>query len=364
MSIPGLAPIGTGIERQAIKIILPEKPQTAIRLRRALPEEVSAHPSHVFSLMDSARADSAWPGGVLLAAKEGEIFIHDGFGYHTYARKRAMQRSDIFDLASITKVIASTSAIMKLTEEGQVHLDDPVVKYVPEFRGKFADQQETKSTITIRQLLTHTAGLPPFKQYFLMDAPASVRLDSVLNTRLDTLPGVKTVYSDIGFITLGVLVERVSGLPLDEFVHRHVFKPLGMTDTFFNPPKKKLPRIVPTEYDSLRSRFLHGEVHDENSRSLGGVAGHAGLFSTARDLAIFSQMMLNGGRYNDQQIFKPETIALFTRRANVDEGSSRCLGWATPAGLASGGVYLPDSAYGHTGYTGTSLWIDPENQCL
>ena len=172
----------------------------------------------------------------------------------------------------------------------------------------------------------------------------------------------KTIYSDVGLITLGKVIEAVSGVSLDTLVDSLIFDPLGMASTYFTPPKEKIHRIVPTEYSSLYGELIRGYVHDENAHSLGGIAGHAGLFSTASDLAIFSQMMLNGGIYGWKRIFKTNTVDLFTKRANVIEGSSRAMGWDTPSGKASGGVYLTDNSFGHTGYTGTSLWIDPENQ--
>ena len=314
------------------------------------------------SLLQKATADSAWPGAVLLAAKDGKIFFHDAVGYHTYKKKRAMRKSDIFDLASITKVVATTSAVMKLAESGQLDLDEKVVTYLPDFQGQQPKYFQQKSEMTIKHLLTHTAGLPPFKQYFLMDGKERTRLDSVYNTEPVIGLEEETIYSDVGLITLGKVAEQVNGFPLDELVDSLVFKPLGMNTTFYNPPSAKLHRIVPTEIvEGYRFGLIHGEVHDENAHSLGGVAGHAGLFSTAEDLAVFSQMMLNGGIYGWKRIFKEETVQLFTSKANVVEGSSPCLGWDSPDGKTSGGVYLSDSSFGHTGYTGTSLWIDPEN---
>ena len=166
----------------------------------------------------------------------------------------------------------------------------------------------------------------------------------------------------MGLITLGKLLEKASDVPQDKLVDSLIFKPLGMNTTFYNPPIEKMHRIVPTEIaDGYRTGLIKGEVHDENAHSIGGVAGHAGLFSTASDLAIFCQMMLNGGKYGWKRVFEEETVKLFTTRANVVEGSSRCLGWDSPDGKASGGVFLSDNSFGHTGYTGTSLWIDPVN---
>jgi CubicO group peptidase (beta-lactamase class C family) len=260
-------------------------------------------------------------------------------------------------------VISTTSAIMKLVENEKLNLDDPVVKYLPDFKGNQIKYFDQKSKITIRNLMTHTAGLAPFKQFYLMESSKEGRLDSLYNSEPETKIGEKVVYSDIGLIMLGKLVENVSGVSLDKYVDSLIFQPMGMISTFYNPPKEKFHRIVPTEIsDQYRIGLIHGEVHDENAHSIGGVAGHAGLFSTARDLARFSQMMLNKGIYGWTRIFKTETVNLFTQRANIVEGSSRCLGWDSPDGEASGGVYLSDKSFGHTGYTGTSLWIDPENQ--
>jgi len=364
ISIPDVAQMGDGIQLKQepdttrIKQIL-----TAKYARHSMPYEINATINETKNLLNNAVADSAWPGAVLIAGKDGNIFLHEAVGFHTYQQKRAIRKSDIFDLASITKVVATTSAVMKMVESGQLDLDENVVTYLPEFKGKQPEYYQQKSQITIKHLLTHTAGLPPFKQYFLLEGNSEVRLDSVFNS--EPIIGIEeeTQYSDVGLITLGKVLEKVSGYRLDDLVDSLVFKPLGMSTTFYNPPDVKLPRIVPTEIaDGYRTGLLRGEVHDENAHSLGGVAGHAGLFSTAEDLAVFSQMMLNGGIYGWTRIFREKTVKLFTSRANVIEGSSRCLGWDSPNGKASGGVFLSDSSFGHTGYTGTSLWIDPENQ--
>jgi CubicO group peptidase (beta-lactamase class C family) len=185
-------------------------------------------------------------------------------------------------------------------------------------------------------------------------------MDSVYKTKLDSNPGEKMVYSDIGFILLGKIIERVSDKRLDQFVEDEIFIPLGMMDTYYNPSEIKLSRIVPTEYSKTEGKFIHSYVHDENANSLGGVAGHAGLFSAADDLAIFSQMMLNEGKYESERLISSKTVELFTTPFNLND-DNRCLGWDMPSGESSGGVYLSDSSFGHTGFTGTSLLIDPEN---
>ena len=366
VTIPGVSKIGDGIRIEKIKQNYSKNLFTkGNEIIQVLPEEMGVKPKILNQLLDDAVQDNAWPGGVLLASKDGKIFFKEAFGYHTYEKIRETRTSDIFDLASITKVIVTTSAIMKLYEEGKIQLDDPVVKYLPEFKGKQVKYFDQKSKITIRNLMTHTAGLAPFKQFYLMDSSIEGRLDSLYNSEPETGIGEKMVYSDIGLITMGKLVEKVGGVTLDKIVDSLVFNPLGMNSSFYNPPKEKLYRIVPTEISNkYRIGLIHGEVHDENAHSIGGVAGHAGLFSTARDLARFSQMMLNKGIYGWTRIFKTETVNLFTKRANIVEGSSRCLGWDSPDGEASGGVYLSDKSFGHTGYTGTSLWIDPENQII
>ena len=363
ITIPDIAERGFGIYLKQEPIKFEQSLSTPGKtIKHIMPYEVDVDVSHVKSLLQEAVSDSAWPGGVIIAGKGGKIFLHEAVGNHTYSSKRLTRKTDIFDLASITKVIATTSVVMKLVEKGQLDLDEKVVTYLPEFKGKQPKYFQQKSAITIKHLLTHTAGLPPFKKYYLMDDSIEMRIDSVFNTGPEIGIAEQTMYSDVGLITLGKVLEKVSGVTLDILVDSLVFKPLGMNTTFYNPPSEKFHRIIPTEIEEgYRTGLIHGEVHDENAHSLGGVAGHAGLFSTAEDLAVFSQMILNGGIYGWKRIFREETIDLFSTRANVVEGSSRCLGWDSPSGKASGGVYLPDNSFGHTGYTGTSLWIDSEN---
>jgi len=371
VTIPDVAVRGTGLKRPvgwhtnlrptARRSVAPEEPL----LLHVAPEEVGSDPGKVMPHIHQAMKEKAWPGGVLLAAKDGKIFLHEYFGEHIYSGQRRTYRGDLFDLASVTKVISTTSAAMKLYEEGKLSLDSSVVSYLPEFVGPDSINTVLKSQVTVRNLLTHTAGMKPFKRFYAMEAPSdSALLDSVFQAELDTLPGTKYMYSDIGLITLGKILERLAGTDLKTFTDSVIFKPLQMTHTGYLPTDP-LDRIVPTEYSELDSGFVHGHVHDENSHSLGGITGHAGLFSTADDLARFSQMMLNGGILGDVRIFTPETIALFTHRANMvpdDEDNSRCLGWDSPSGPSSGGVYLSANSFGHTGFTGTSIWIDPDNQ--
>jgi len=363
VTIPDIANRGSGlyIESQPwVEQENPLEPGTELMTIRA--NEIGVDIAPITIMLNDAVQDSAFPGGVILAAKNGKIFLHEAFGYHTYLKRNPTARGNIFDLASITKVISTTSAIMNLVEEKKLKLSDRVIDFVPEFKGQQSKYFKQKENTTIQQLITHTAGLPPFKQYYLMDGNQQTRLDSIFNTEPQRASSDTLIYSDIGLIVLGKVVEVASQQSLDEYVDSVVFKPLGMNSTFYNPSMEKLQRIVPTENSKFHQKLIRGFVHDENAHSLGGVAGHAGLFSTAKDLAIFSQMMLNGGRYGWKRIFMEETIIQFTTRPNEVEGNSYGIGWDTPSGKSSGGVYLSKDSFGHTGYTGTSLWIDKENQ--
>jgi len=364
ISIPGLHEIGSGMFKEMkVKMEKISEYKPGIEVKRVLPEAVGANNNYIERFMESAIKDSAWPGGVLLAAKNGNIFYHKGHGFHTYESKKPVRSSDIFDLASITKVISTTSGIMKLVDKNKIDLDKPVVSYLPNFKGKKKKYKKQKSEITVRDLLSHSSGLPAFKQYFKMEKTREVILENIYDTEPVREKGDTTIYSDVGAIILGELIEKASGFPLDIFVDSLIFKPLGMGTSFYNPPEEKIKRVIPTEIDP-KGNLIHGYVHDENAHSLGGVAGHAGLFSTAKDLAIFSQMMLNKGLYGWKRIFKQETVDLFTKRADLVSQSSRCLGWDSPSGASSGGVYLSDASYGHGGYTGTTLWIDPDNEII
>ena len=364
ITIPGVAERNFGIPIRKKPIWFVQEParESGKKLMWVLPAEAKADVSALELLLDQAIADSAWPGNVLLAAREGQVFYHDASGFHTYSKRRRMSPSDIFDLASISKAVSTTSAVMLLVEQNKISLDTQIKKIIPQFSQKKDDSSSAREKITVKHLLTHTAGFPAFKQYYLMDIEAEDILADICNTELVYDPGTKTIYSDLGLILLGAVIESVAGMPLDTFVAKHLFEPLGMSTSFYNPPDDKRKRIVPTEIVSgYRSGLIHGEVHDENAHKLGGVAGHAGLFSTASELARFAQMMLNNGQYGKKRIFKEKTVRQFTQRAMVDTSSSRCLGWDSPSGNASGGVYQSGNSYGHTGYTGTSLWIDPDH---
>ena len=295
-----------------------------------------------------------YPGASVVVGRRGSAVMQKGFGKISWERGSAPVSADrtIYDLASLTKVVGTTTALMVLYDEGKIHLDDPVSQYIPAFSGGAKDR------VTLRMLLEHRSGLPAGRDLWRSaHSPAEAR-DEVIATPLGCEPGRCYEYSDLGADMLGFVVEAVSGQRLDTFLDERVFGPLGMTDTHFRPADSLRSRIAPTEIAPPRGYPLQGEVHDENAYALGGVAGHAGLFSTAADLSIFAQMMLDGGQYDGQRIIADSTIALFTKRA----AGTRALGWDTCGGSGSCGKYLGEDAYGHTGFTGTSLWIDPERE--
>ncbi len=360
ISIPGYFERGAGIKLEA-KNTQPRLAGLAapnLRLRAGFPEEAkmsAARLDSVHILMQNAVRDSVFPGAVLLVARNGIIVLNEAFGTMGYKEfDRLMPLNAVFDMASVTKCVATTTACMLLYERGRLDLEAPVQKYLPEFVGAGKDK------VTIRNLLTHSSGLTAYRRYFLDHNVPGEIIKTILNETLENPPGTKTVYSDLGVILLGKIVEKLSGQPLEGFCREQIFAPLKMNETFYNPPQQLLPRIVPTEFDSWRGRMVHGQVHDENAFALGGVAGHAGLFSTARDLATFLNMLLNGGAYEGGRFLKTETINLFTARQNLVAGSSRALGWDTADGKNSAGHLMSPRAFGHTGFTGTSVWTDPE----
>jgi CubicO group peptidase (beta-lactamase class C family) len=305
-------------------------------------------------VLDRALADSAFPGAIaVVGTRDGGMTSYAVGRIDWPAQAQAPDERTLWDLASLTKVVGMTTAMMQLVEQDRVELDAPVVRYIPEFAGA------GKEVVTIRHLLTHSSGLPSWRPLYKEAATADTAVSIVFATPLDTVPGARMVYSDLGAILLGKVVERVSGEPLDAYLSRHLFGPLGMSSTVYRPDASLRARIAPTEFDPWRQRHIRGEVHDENAFMLGGVSGHAGLFSTAGDLTRFARMMLAGGTLDGVRVVRASTIAQFT--AVQDPGlSHRALGWETPSGRNSAGNHMSPRAFGHTGFTGTSLWMDPE----
>ena len=332
----------------------PERLSFLTGLTPAPPETVGMDPrlaTTVDSVVSAAIAAGAAPGVAVAAGRHGRLVLVRGYGRTAAADAPAVTDSTLYDLASVSKVVATTTAAMLLEEEGRLNLDRPVAYYLPEF------SDSAKAGITVRLLLTHSGGLEAFAPLYQTIRGREAYLAAINERPLKYAPGSQTIYSDWDLILLQLVVERIAGRPLDELVAERVFRPLGMTDTGFNPAPALRDRIAPTENDRQRG-LIHGEVHDPNAWAMGGVAGHAGLFSSARDLAVFAQMMLNGGSFGGVRILLPQTIARWT--APQRPGSSRALGWDTPSGESSAGRYFSPRSFGHTGFTGTSLWIDPE----
>jgi CubicO group peptidase (beta-lactamase class C family) len=294
-----------------------------------------------------------FPGASVVIGRKGALVWEHGFGRLSWetSSDHVSADSTIYDLASLSKVVGTTTAIMILYDEGRVSLDAPVVSYLPGFTGGYKD------SVTVRQLLEHRSGLPAGRDLWRLTHDPDQAKQYILETQLECRPGDCYIYSDLGADLLGMIVESVTGETLDVFLQERVFGPLGMTDTYYRPDAALKWRIAPTELNPPRGYPLQGEVHDENAFAMGGVAGHAGMFSTASDLAVFAQMLLNGGVYNGTRIVSDSVVALFTRRA----AGTRALGWDTCDGEAGCGRFMGSHAYGHTGFTGTCArtWLTP-----
>ena len=339
ISLPGFYARGDGIPR-----VLPFP-------REALPTVMKDSLQH---LLDRAVRDSAFPGAMLVVGRRDRVIATVSAGHLDWKESPAPDVHTLWDMASLTKVTATTSSVMQLVDQQKVDVNAPVQKYLPDWTGP------NKDKVLIRHLLTHSSGLPAWRPLYKEATNAEQAMQLVYQTPLDTLPGARFLYSDLNFILLGEVVRRVSGQRLDEYTRDHVFGPLKMTDTQFNPDKSLVPRIAPTEVDPWRQRQIRGEVHDENAFILGGVAGHAGLFSTAADVTRLCQAYLNGGTLDGVRIWSPETVKLFTTVYD-STFSNRAFGWETPNGTNSAGRIMRRPAFGHTGFTGTSYWIDPAN---
>jgi CubicO group peptidase (beta-lactamase class C family) len=365
--------------------------------------------AQAFSILQQAIAQQAFPAASLAITHHGRLIALKALGTFTYDSpsgntagdppfSRSLREggdfpvtpSTLFDLASLTKVVATTTIAMLLYERGLLDLDAPVSAIVPEFIHDAA-KDPRRHQVTLRMLLAHSSGLPVYEKLFLKARTRAELLQAAFTMPLAANPATRADYSDIGFILLGIALERLADESLDRFCRREIFAPLSMTNTTFNPPLEIRAQIPPTAderlcgadtpFDKLRAgsvrdlpkapqspgasqrstfrqRIIQGEVQDENASILGGVAAHAGLFSSAADLAKFAHALLNAGR----PILRPETVALFTRRESAPPGTSRALGWDTPSGASHSGKYFSPQSFGHLGYTGTSLWIDPTRQ--
>jgi beta-N-acetylhexosaminidase len=351
VTVPGTEKRGDGIPEAANPMTLQPAPaDTAARLKPA------------FDIMNRAVGDGAIPGGVLAVGLHDQLIVR-AFGKLTRdAKSPAATANTLYDMASLTKVMVTTTSVMILVQQKRLDLDTPIARYLPEWSvATKSDPDPTwRARATIRNLLLHDSGLPAHRDFYKQAKGHDAVLALVLAEPLVHQPGTKVEYSDLGFILLGEIVQRLTGISLDEYAKQHIFAPLGMKESQFNPPRKLWPTIAPTENDvDFRKRLLQGEVHDENAWALGGVSGHAGLFSTAGDTAIFAQMILNGGIYAHHRILTRALIQEFTARQAIGD-AARTLGWDAVTQPSSSGHYFSLDSFGHTGFTGTSLWIDPD----
>lgn len=327
------------------------------KLPQAPPEELgmkSAKLAEIEPVVVEALAAKQMPGCVVLIARQGKIAFLRAFGDRRVEPEREPMTVDtVFDLASLTKPLATASSVMLLIERGKLRLDDPVSRHLPEFAG------QGKESITIRHLLTHQSGLiadNPIDDFAGGPAKSIERLFAL--TPL-AKPQERFIYSDVGFMVLGELVRRVSGQDVNEFSHEHLYAPLGLAETGYLPPAPLRQRAAPTE--QREGRWMQGEVHDPRAYALGGVAGHAGLFSTAADLAVIAEMLLRDGEYDGVRVLAPETVKTMRSPQSVPGKGLRALGWDMKTGYSSNrGEGFSPQAVGHGGFTGTAFWIDPE----
>ena len=317
-----------------------------------------------YALLDRAVADGAFPGGVLAVGWNDQIALHAFGKLEDEGEAYDADEDSLYDVASLTKPIVTTTAAMQLVQDGRLNLDAPVTRYLPEFASAAKSDADPswRARVTVRMLLLHDSGLPDHREFYKEAKGHDAILSRVLAEPLIREPGTQIQYSDLGFILLGEIIERLTGQSLADFAKESIFSTLGMDRSMFNPPRRLRQDVAPTEMDpAYRKRLVWGEVHDENAWAMGGIAGHAGLFSTAPDIAAFAQMMLNGGIYGHDRLLSRAIVKEFTSRVAIGD-SARTLGWDVPADPSSSGRYFSPKTFGHTGFTGTSLWIDPERQ--
>jgi len=317
-----------------------------------------------FAVLDSAIKAEIFPGAQVVVAQHGKLVFSEGFGYHTYEKDSPpVTNKTIYDIASLTKVLVATPVTMKLISQKKLSLDQNIQQFYPQFTGGY------KESATIRHLLTHSSGLQGYVPFFQDENIKDKEdvLQNIQNSKLDFEPESQSKYSDLGFILLSSIIEKVSGRPIDRLAQSWLFQPLDMKNTRYSPPAEWRRNIAPTELDTVyRHRLIHGEVHDENTYLMGGVSGHAGVFSTAEDIAKYAQMLVDGGLWQGKRLFTEAQIKEFTTLQNLPNGSDFALGWDTPSqnGKSIAGDYFTHGSFGHLGFTGTSLWIDPNQEII
>ena len=348
--VPSPAPIivATPVRLGAVRALV-EAPAASVGMDSSLSARLD-------SIVRIGIAEGAAPGAALAVGRFGRLVHLRGYGTLDYAPgSPAVDSNTLYDLASLTKVVATTTVAMIMEEEGKLDLGRPVHAYLPEFDAP------DKAAITVRMLLTHNGGLEAYAPLYTKFRGRAEFVSQINSRPLASPPGTATVYSDWDMVLLQAVIERITSTPLDQYAASRVFRPLGMLDTQFLPDTSNTAlrrRIAPTAIDTSRGGLLQGSVHDGNAWAIGGVSGHAGLFSSARELAMFAQLLLSGGTYGDVRLMAPTTVSRWTSR-QADK-SSRALGWDSPAPASSAGRFFSPRSFGHTGFTGTSLWIDPE----
>ena len=336
-------------------------PQAQV-LEEGRPEDLGFNPEkldRIEPVILQAMDDKEIPGAVVLVARKGKVVYRKVFGTRSLSpRREALTTDTIFDMASVTKVMATATSIMILVEEGKISLKDPLSKYIPEFGNR------GKKNITILQMLTHYSGLRPDLDLDFEWEGYETAIELACRERLEALPGEEFIYSDINFFMLGELVRVVTGETLDQFAKKRIFEPLGLKDTGYLPDSELVPRIAPTE--KRDGKMLRGEVHDPTTFRMGGVAGHAGLFSTASDTLVWAQMILQGGVYGDTRILSPMSVLkMSTPQTPYGKGDWRGLGFDIETRFSTNrGDLFPVGSFGHTGFTGTSVWIDPFSETV
>ena len=316
-----------------------------------------------FSFIEYAINDSIFPGAQLFISKGNKVLVNRGFGaLSDDIDSPEVTTNTIYDVASLTKVLSTIPVTMKFIEKKKLSLNYLISDFYPEY------SVPDKKDISIRHLLTHTSGLKDYVEYYkFKNFNRKKIIKDIVGMPLEYKPDSNTIYSDLGMILMLDIIERVTGAKLDYLSNKYFYKPLGMKNTFFNPPQELIDNIAPTEDDNyFRKKLLKGVVHDENAYLLGGVSGHAGLFSTAEDIGIYSKMLIDGGYHLGTRYFTRNMIAQFTKRQNITKNSDYALGWDTPSqnGKSSAGDYFSKLSFGHLGFTGTSMWIDPENEII
>jgi len=350
ITIPGMYERGEG--KQIRKTIL----------RRDQPEVAGLSSERLYEvnrIMNTAVQDSVFPGGVIAVVKDGIVAYQQPFGYHDYQKRRPVRNNDIYDIASLTKPVATTTAIMMLIDEGKLSLNTKVSEFFPTF------ENGNRAGISIQQLLNHTTGLPAYRTYVDTHRSRDSIVNAILNEPLINEPGEVSMYSDLGFILLAEIAEKASGQPFDQYLNRNFYYPLGMSDTVFNPQRRgrwTVNRIPPTEIDTVyRQNTIQAMVHDERAHYMGGIAGHAGLFSTSGDMARYMQFLLQDGSYNNRQFVDVATLKDFTSRQEERKGRGLGFDLKSLEGFTTAGLLSSSSTYGHLGFTGSSFWVDPDN---